>query len=76
MPLYDFVCEKCGHRFEKSVTIAEIRNLEILGYSYIPSCPNCNSVKTRRSISAIPVIYKSEGFTKRVKNDSKSTDID
>lgn len=42
MPIYEYVCEKCGHAFEH------------LARSYTapaPVCPKCNSEKTKKQFS-------------------------
>ena len=35
MPIYDYQCQKCSHRFEKFVALEERNNNQI--------CPNCKS---------------------------------
>jgi putative FmdB family regulatory protein len=44
MPLFEFVCESCGHRFE-----------EIVSSSSTPHCPACDSAELRRLISGFAV---------------------
>jgi putative FmdB family regulatory protein len=44
MPIYDFECRACGHRFEELVKLGET-----------PSCPSCNANDLERLIS-LPAI--------------------
>ena len=52
MPLYEYECRKCGHRFEK-----------IQKFSDPPpkSCPNCNG-KVRKLPSAPAIQFKGTGW--------------
>lgn len=40
MPIYDFICPACGHRFEKLVKLNET-----------PACPSCQAGATERQLS-------------------------
>lgn len=54
MPTYDYICDACGHRFEKfqSITAAPIRK-----------CPACRKSKVRRLIgTGAGLIFKGSGF--------------
>ena len=54
MPTYDYVCDACGHTFEKfqSMTARSVR-----------VCPRCGKSKARRLIGAgAGVIFKGSGF--------------
>jgi putative FmdB family regulatory protein len=42
MPIYEFVCEECGHAFEKLVSSSRSR----------VHCPDCESGKVTRQFSA------------------------
>jgi len=43
MPIYEYVCEQCGSRFE-----------ELLGSGAgQPACPDCRSTRTRRLLSSV-----------------------
>ena len=42
MPNYDFVCTKCGHRFEQNVPISK---------RDVTPCPECNYATTREPAS-------------------------
>ncbi len=52
MPMYDFVCSKCGEEFEELVSA---------GDSDTPACPSCGSNKTKRQMS-VPAKPKSHAF--------------
>ncbi len=43
MPLYEYVCQSCGTRFEKMVRFSE--------QDKQPECPECSSKETRKQIS-------------------------
>lgn len=44
MPLFEYVCGKCGHRFEELVSLGEdVAN---------PKCPQCGATKTERALSS------------------------
>lgn len=62
---YDFRCAECGKEFSKEMT------LRTYSTSKIVSCPHCGSIATIRIIIfPPPVIYKGDGFTKKVEDDS------
>jgi putative FmdB family regulatory protein len=42
MPIFDFICVKCGHRFETLVMGSER-----------PSCPKCGGNKLKKQPSAV-----------------------
>lgn len=52
MPIYDYECDECGHRFE----LKQSFNAE-------PECvcPHCEG-KARRKFHSVAVIYKGSGF--------------
>jgi len=52
MPIYDYKCDACNHRFE-----------EIQRYDDKPIsiCPKCKG-KTRRIIHSTPIVFKGSGF--------------
>ena len=68
MPTYEYLCENCGHEFERfqSITAAVLRK-----------CPRCNKRTLKRLVgSGAGVIFKGSGFYetdyKRKENSTKS----
>lgn len=53
MPIYEYVCESCGHRFERLVRSDEIA----------PACPECEG-GTRKLVSASSFQLKGTGWYK------------
>jgi putative FmdB family regulatory protein len=45
MPIYEYECPECGESFEKMVRFSEA--------DQIPACPKCESIATRKKISAV-----------------------
>ncbi|HHY46344.1 MAG TPA: zinc ribbon domain-containing protein, partial [Firmicutes bacterium] len=43
MPIYEFMCESCGHKFEELV---------LGGSSDAMKCPKCGATRTKKLISA------------------------
>lgn len=43
MPIFEYSCRKCGHRFEKLQKGAEAQ---------VSACPSCGSEEVRKEISA------------------------
>ena len=52
MPLYDYLCENCGHRFEVRQGIKEDPLVE---------CPQCGGL-IRRVIHPVGIVFKGSGF--------------
>jgi putative FmdB family regulatory protein len=52
LPLYEYKCEKCGHRFEK---------IEKHSASEIKKCPKCGA-NAPRQISAAGIQFKGSGW--------------
>lgn len=52
MPLYEYRCVKCGHRFEK---------IESLSASALKKCPRCGA-KAERQLSAPAIQFKGSGW--------------
>ena len=52
MPLYEYKCVKCGHRFEK---------IESLGASETKKCPKCGA-RAERMASAPAIQFKGSGW--------------
>lgn len=54
MPTYEYVCDQCQHRFEKSQSITA---------RHVRKCPHCGRMRLRRLIGAGGgVIFKGSGF--------------
>ncbi len=45
MPMYDYTCKNCGHKFEELVFSNSATDEEI-------SCPNCGEHRAKRQLSA------------------------
>lgn len=54
MPIYEYECATCGHRFEKMVKIG----------AAAPPCPGCASAEVVKRISASGFILKGGGWYK------------
>ncbi len=52
MPLYDYQCGKCSHKFEMRKSFEE-------GAS--ACCPQCNST-AQRVFAPVPIVFKGSGF--------------
>jgi putative FmdB family regulatory protein len=65
MPIYDYECEKCHHRFELKKSYTE---------DSAAKCPECKG-KAGRIFTSVPVIFKGSGFyvTDNKKNNPAST---
>ena len=65
MPIYDYECQKCHHRFELKKGFNEASGAK---------CPECKG-KANRIITSVPVIFKGSGFyvTDHKKNNPAST---
>jgi putative FmdB family regulatory protein len=48
MPLYEYQCSDCGDNFEKMLRFSEI--------DQNPSCPSCQSTKTKKKISSFAAL--------------------
>ncbi|MCB1184795.1 zinc ribbon domain-containing protein [bacterium] len=55
MPLYEFACRKCGHRFEELMTAAELAEKKL-------KCPACGSPRTERELSGFATGSSGGGF--------------
>jgi len=52
MPLYEYECDKCSHRFEVRQGFHDEPKAE---------CPECNEI-ARRVFHPAPIIFKGSGF--------------
>ena len=52
MPIYEFRCESCGHRFDKMQKMS----------ASAPSCPSCGAPETKKLISASSFVLKGSGW--------------
>jgi putative FmdB family regulatory protein len=53
MPTYDYICEKCGHRFEKFQRMTDVP---------LTNCPRCQGHVQRLIGPGAAVIFKGSGF--------------
>ncbi len=53
MPIYEFECDDCHHRFEKMMGADEVHTCQ---------CPLCNGKDVHRVYSFSGVVYKGSGF--------------
>ena len=53
MPIYEYLCEKCGHEFEREQRITE---------DPVKTCPSCRARKVRRLISRTGFVLKGGGW--------------
>jgi putative FmdB family regulatory protein len=62
MPIYDYVCHHCGHRFEV------IHGLHDEGPK---TCPVCHSNEVRKAIATPAVHFKGSGWAKKDRSATK-----
>jgi putative FmdB family regulatory protein len=53
MPLYEYQCEACGHRFEKIQKFSD---------PLIEECPNCGERKVHKLVSSPAIQFKGTGW--------------
>ena len=56
MPIYDYVCHHCGHRFEV------IHGIHAEGPK---TCPVCHSSEVRKGFVAPTIVFKGSGWAKK-----------
>ena len=52
MPVYDYECGKCAHKFEQRRSFSE---------GATATCPHCKSEATR-VFAPVPIVFKGSGF--------------
>lgn len=63
MPIYDYVCHHCGHRFEV------IHGLHDEGPRH---CPVCHSKQVRKAFAAPAIHFKGSGWAKKDRSVTKA----
>jgi putative FmdB family regulatory protein len=53
MPIYEYLCEKCGHEFEREQRITD---------EPVKACPQCRARRVRRLISRTGFVLKGGGW--------------
>ena len=53
MPLYEYQCEACGHRFEKIQKFSD---------PLVEECPNCGQKKVHKLVSSPAIQFKGTGW--------------
>lgn len=53
MPLYEYLCRACGHRFE---------HIQKFSDPILKKCPNCKKLKLEKLLSAPAVQFKGTGW--------------
>jgi len=69
MPVYDFRCEECKHRFEVFIPYAEYDHHQTV-------CPNCGSINIQRVIRKVRVSRGDEGRLASLADESNLDAID
>jgi putative FmdB family regulatory protein len=54
MPIFEFQCRRCAHRFEEILSLAELEAGEAI-------CPNCGSTEVERAMSTFATASSQEG---------------
>ncbi|HEV3215544.1 MAG TPA: zinc ribbon domain-containing protein [Vicinamibacterales bacterium] len=73
MPLYEYECEACAHRFERIQKFSD---------APVEVCPKCGKKKLRKLVSSPAIQFKGSGFyindyaRKGAKGDESSKDTD
>jgi putative FmdB family regulatory protein len=56
MPVYEYECKSCQHRYSEILSIKESENL--------PACPSCGSEDVRKVISSVAVVRSAQDKAK------------
>jgi putative FmdB family regulatory protein len=62
LPIYEYLCEKCGHEFEREQRITD---------DPVKVCPACRAKKVRRLISRTAFVLKGSGWYSDLYSSSK-----
>lgn len=67
MPLYEYECQACGHRFERIQKFSD---------SPLEECPTCGKKKVHKLVSSPAIKFKGSGFyiNDYAKKDTTGTD--
>jgi putative FmdB family regulatory protein len=53
MPIYEFICDSCGHEFERIVSFSA---------ATAPACPACEASDVKRRMSKPAIHFKGSGW--------------
>ena len=67
MPIYEYLCEKCGHEFEREQRISD---------DPVKTCPSCKARKVKRLISQTSFVLKGGGWYSDLYSSSKDSKKD
>ncbi len=62
MPIYDYLCDACGHEFEREQSMND---------RPVRTCPRCRARKVRRLISRTSFVLKGGGWYRDLYSSSK-----
>ncbi|MCP5042056.1 MAG: zinc ribbon domain-containing protein [bacterium] len=65
MPIYEYLCEKCGHEFEREQRITA---------DPIKTCPECKARKVKKLISQTSFVLKGGGWYNDLYSSTKKSD--
>ncbi|MDP6980583.1 MAG: zinc ribbon domain-containing protein [Myxococcota bacterium] len=65
MPIYEYLCEKCGHEFEREQRITA---------DPIKTCPECKARKVKKLISQTSFVLKGGGWYNDLYSSTKKGD--
>ncbi len=67
MPIYEYLCNKCGHEFEREQRISE---------DPIKTCPACRGRRVKRLISQTSFVLKGGGWHSDLYSSAKASKKD